>query len=148
MTHERQPRFDNLGEVLQRRTPGRHTLFEFFLNGRLYRKLAGKAWSDDPAPLAQWRLLIAAFKAAGYDYATVHGAPLRFPGGQHDRAQTISLNQGYSITDRKSFNAYPWPDPEALDCHRHRATVAPVRVHDTPAAGARRRGRVPVRARQ
>ena len=35
------PDFDNLLAVLQRRAPKRPTLFEFFLNGRLYERLAG-----------------------------------------------------------------------------------------------------------
>jgi len=74
--------------------------------------------------VAQWRYLIAAFKAAGYDYATVNGSPIRFPGGERDRAQTISLNQGCRITDRKSFYAYPWPDPDALD-YSPLKTIAP-----------------------
>lgn len=110
-----EPDFSNLLAVLGGGKPARPTLFEFFLNDRLYRRLAGAAWTDDPAPLAQWRRLIAAFKAAGYDYATVNGSPIRFPGGDHDRAQTISLNQGAAIADRATFNAYPWPDPDTLD---------------------------------
>ncbi len=119
-----EPDFNNLLAVLNRGKPSRPTLFEFFLNNRIYRKLAGKSWSDDPAPLAQWRSLIAAFKAAGYDYATVHPSSLCFPGGEHDRAQTISLNQGAVITDRKSFDAYPWPDQDALD-YSMLHTIAP-----------------------
>ena len=119
-----EPDFDNLLAVLHRGKPNRPTLFEFFLNERLYRKLAGPSWTDNPATLARCRTLIAAFKAAGYDYATVPGSSLVFPGGEHDRAQTISLNQGAVITDRKSFDAYPWPDPDALDYSALR-TIAP-----------------------
>jgi uroporphyrinogen decarboxylase len=119
-----EPDFGNLLAVLNGGKPSRPTLFEFFLNARLYKTLAGAAWNDDPAPLAQWRRLIAAFRAAGYDYATVNGSPIRFPGGEHDRAQTISLNQGMAITDRASFKAYPWPDPDALDYSTLRA-IAP-----------------------
>jgi uroporphyrinogen decarboxylase len=119
-----EPDFNNLLKVLRRETPGRPTLFEFFLNSRLYGKLAGDRWTDDPSPLAQWRGLIAAFRAAGYDYATVNGSPFRFPGGEHERVQTLSLNQGFVITDRKSFDAYPWPDVEALD-YTTLQTVAP-----------------------
>lgn len=110
-----EPRFDNLLKVLRHEVPDRPTLFEFFLNQRLYRRLAGAAWSDAATPLANWRNLVAAFRAAGYDYATVDGSRFRFPGGEHDRAQTISLNQGAVITDRRSFDAYAWPDPDAFD---------------------------------
>jgi uroporphyrinogen decarboxylase len=119
-----EPDFNNLLRVLRCEVPDRPTLFEFFLNARLYRLLAGAAWSNDPAPPTQWRGLVAAFRAAGYDYATVNGSPLRFPGGEHDRAQTISLNQGFVITDRQSFDAYRWPDPDAFDYSPLR-TIAP-----------------------
>jgi uroporphyrinogen decarboxylase len=111
-------------KVLRCEAPDRPTLFEFFLNGRLYRKLAGAAWTDDLSLASQWRMLMAAFRAAGYDYATVNGSYFRFPGGEHDRAQTISLNQGAVITDRKSFDAYSWPDPEAQD-YTTPKTIAP-----------------------
>jgi len=60
-------------------------------------------------------MLIAAFKAAGYDYASVPGSSFGFPSGNHDRAATISLNQGFVITDRQSFDAYAWQDPEKQD---------------------------------
>lgn len=119
-----EPDFNNLLKVLRLETPDRPTLFEFFLNPRLYRILAGDAWTPDPAPLAQWRLLVAAFRGAGYDYATVNGAAFHFPGGEHDRASTISLNEGFVITDRKSFAAYKWPDPDAFD-YSLPATIAP-----------------------
>lgn len=109
------PDFNQLLKVLHGEEPDRPTLFEFFLNARLYRRLADTAWLDSPGLLAQWRNLVAAFRAAGYDYATVNGSAFRFPGGEHDRAQTISLNQGFVIPDRRSFDAYAWPDPDAFD---------------------------------
>lgn len=119
-----EPDFNNLLSVLRCGKPARPTLFEFFLNDRIYRKLAGQAWTDDPSTPARWRRLIAAFRAAGYDYATVEGSPFRFPGGEHDRAQTKSLNQGAVITDRKTFDAYTWPDPDAFD-YTNLKTIAP-----------------------
>lgn len=36
------PDFENLLKVLRREVPKRPTLFEFFLNGPFYEKLAGK----------------------------------------------------------------------------------------------------------
>jgi uroporphyrinogen decarboxylase len=78
--------------------------------------LAGSAWTEDPDMRAQGRMLIAAFRAAGYDYASVSGSPFRFYGGECDHSQkTISLNQGFVITDRRSFDAYAWPDPDNFD---------------------------------
>lgn len=111
----REPNFNNLAKVLRCEVPDRPTLFEFFLNARINKKLAPSTWTADPAPLSQWRLLIAAFKAAGYDYATVGGAAIGFPAGARDHANTISLNQGFVITDRKSFDAYAWPDADKID---------------------------------
>jgi len=111
----RQPDFNNLLRVLNRQAPGRPTLFEFFLNGPLYKKLSGPAFTVDPAPVAQMRLLLAAFRAAGYDYATVGGSNLHFPSGERHHSGTVSMNEGAVITDRASFNAYPWPDPDTLD---------------------------------
>lgn len=116
----RKPDFKNLLAVLRREVPPRPTLFEFFLNDRLYKKLAGAAYTDSP----DWRLrtpmLIAAFARAGYDYATVHGSNFALERsierGEHDGdTQTVSLNQDPLITDRKSFEAYHWREPEDFD---------------------------------
>ena len=120
----REPDFNNLLKVLRCEVPERPTLFELFVNSRICRKLAGSAGTEDPDTLAQWRMLIAAFRTAGYDYAQGAGSLFRFPGGEHDRAQTISLNQGFVITDRRSFDAYLWPDPDSFDYTALR-TIAP-----------------------
>jgi uroporphyrinogen decarboxylase len=111
----RQPDFRQILKVLHRERPDRPTLFEFFLNVRLYRRLAGTAWTEGEVDrLTDMRRLLAAFRAAGYDYATAHG-PLGFRAGERDHAQTISLNQGVLICDRRSFEAYEWPDANAGD---------------------------------
>ena len=114
-TIERKPDFDNLLAVLRRSVPARPTLFEFFLNERLYKKLAGAAYNDSPDLLSNYRMLIAAFAKAGYDYATVMGSLFKFETGVHDQEKTISLNQNPLITDRESFNAYHWRDPDEFD---------------------------------
>ena len=43
------PEFDNLLAVLRRGRPARPTVFEFFLNPRLYRRLLGRP-AEDAAP--------------------------------------------------------------------------------------------------
>lgn len=111
----REPEFDNLLAVLRRELPERPTLFEFFLNERLYKKLAGTAYTASPDLLPRYRMLIAAFAKAGYDYANVIGSSFEFEKGQHDNAKTISLNQNPLITDRKSFDVYNWRDPADFD---------------------------------
>lgn len=111
----REPDFNNLLTVLRRERPDRPTLFEFFLNERLYKKLAGPAYAEDRVSLARYRMLMAAFAKAGYDYATVSGSSFYFERGQHDQEKTMSVNQNPLITDRKSFDAYKWRDPESCD---------------------------------
>ena len=115
MTMTRAPKFDNVLAVLRRELPERPTLFEFFLNERLYKRLAGPAYTDRPDALSRYRMLIAAFAKAGYDYASVGGSPFNFESGRHDQERTISLNQNPLITDRKSFDAYRWHDPDSFD---------------------------------
>ena len=111
----RKPSFKNLLKVLHCEAPERPTLFEFFLNGRLYKQLAGPTCSPDPSLLSNYRMMIAAFGKAGYDYATVSGSHIGFRGGERHRERTISLNEGAVITDRKSFDAYEWPNPDQYD---------------------------------
>ncbi|MDD5483210.1 MAG: hypothetical protein PHP98_06115 [Kiritimatiellae bacterium] len=82
----REPNFKNLLAVLRRELPDRPTLFDFFLNERLHKRLAGPAYSADPDQLPRGRMLIAAFAAAGYDYATVYGSAFLF--------ETAFLRQG------------------------------------------------------
>ena len=111
-----EPDFANLVSVLQCSRPSRPTLFEFFLNEPIYRILAGaeaEAWVDQ-RPNGWDALLIRAFRNAGYDYATIH-APFGFPKGEVESLQTRSLNDGALITDRPSFDAYPWPDADEAD---------------------------------
>ena len=109
------PDFSNLLKVLRRQVPERPTLFEFFLNGTLYAKLSGRPYKKAEDRITDLRRLVLAFKAAGYDYATFHGSGFGFPAGEKHRAQTISLNDGAVIADRKSFEAYAWGEPEGYD---------------------------------
>ncbi|MHB9134165.1 MAG: uroporphyrinogen decarboxylase family protein [Armatimonadota bacterium] len=111
----RQPNFDNMLKVLRHEEPERPTLFEFFLNGPLYQKLAGPEIVAQTDELAYLRQLVHAFKNAGYDYATVYGSEFRFPAGELHREKTISLNDGNVITDRASFEAYKWLEPDDFD---------------------------------
>ncbi len=105
------PDFTNLLDVLHRERPVRPTLFEFFLNGPLHARLADAGTSaDDPD-----RVKIQAFHNAGYDYVTTLVPGFGFPKDAVARAQTISLNDGAVITDRASFEAYAWMEPDDAD---------------------------------
>ncbi len=109
------PDFDNLLAVLQRKAPKRPTLFEFFLNDRLYRRLVPDGPRPEDGELAWANLTILAFRKAGYDYATLMPPGFDFPSDRRQVGRTISINEGALITDRSSFLRYSWPDPEQAD---------------------------------
>ncbi len=111
-----EPDFKNLLAVLAGATPNRPTLFEFFLNDDLHKRLAPEqAARTADHPLGSEILRMAAYRNAGYDYAVAHVPQFRFETGQHAHMQTISQNEGFVITDRASFDAYAWPDPDKAD---------------------------------
>lgn len=109
-TEKRKPDFNNILKVLAKQRPSRYTLFEFFLNGGLYTRLAGRSAYSNKAELLKIR--IDAFRAAGYDYVTIPASDLFFPCNEVAKAKSYSLNDGAVIFDRESFLAYDWPDPD------------------------------------
>jgi uroporphyrinogen decarboxylase len=56
-----------------------------------------------------------AYANAGYDYSTLVIPGFNFASNRQKHAQTISINEGAVITDRASFEKYPWPDPDRVD---------------------------------
>ena len=113
--HNRTPDIENLLRIFRREVPSRPTLFELFLNGPLYERLAGR--KAKPGDYFDDLLLkVEAFAAAGYDYASTQACQIGFPTGDRGHGKkTISLNEGFVITDEASFQAYAWPDPESYD---------------------------------
>ncbi len=112
-----QPDFENLAAVLNKAHPSRPTLFEYALNDRLYVQLSGRKLGSNSTPLERLLQVIYAFYHAGYDYATVSSIKLQafsFFTKEVEKEATVSLNAGALITDRQSFEAYPWhwPEPE------------------------------------
>ena len=111
-TKNRKPSFDNLLKVLSGQRPDRYTLFEFFLNDPLEAELAGRT-PDKSDDLDYFRCKTEAFRAAGYDYVTVHASDFRFHrNALRDRKASISANDGAIITNRAEYDAYVWDDPE------------------------------------
>lgn len=110
-----EPDFNNVLAVLRRRQPARPTLFELFLNNRLYSALAGSPDPQWPADLKDKLTIVYGFRNAGYDYATFHVPNFGFPAGEFHQQATRSINEGAVIADRAGFAAYRWPDPEAGD---------------------------------
>jgi uroporphyrinogen decarboxylase len=114
--HDRKPDIENLYKVLRKEEPSRPTLFELFMNLPLYERLAGRKLEKTGDPvLENLKLVVEAYAAAGYDYATAHGSDFGFRSKRHQEKNTISLNDGFVITSEASFEAYEWPDPENAD---------------------------------
>jgi len=108
-TANRQPDFNNLLRVLRREKPPRHTLFEFFLNPELERFITETPqMPEDPDELVAMR--IKAFRVAGYDYVTMGAFPVSFPRNARNHGSSFSINENPTITDRKSYENYPWPE--------------------------------------
>ncbi|MDR1046593.1 MAG: uroporphyrinogen decarboxylase family protein [Treponema sp.] len=117
--HNRKPDIENLYRVLRREKPARPVLFELFMNQGVYEALAGRA--EEKAAdqdLEHLKLRVEAFGNAGYDYTTTHASNFSFKTAAHRRKNTISLNEGFVITDEQSFESFTWPVPEAFDCSR------------------------------
>lgn len=112
------PDFNNILKVLHRQKPDRPTLFELFLNEPLYGRLAQQDMTNVKDQLERLKIIIRAFRNAGYDYATIHGSDFRFPPYERHKKTTLSLNEGSMISDRRSFEQYPWPDPGDSDYSR------------------------------
>lgn len=111
-----EPDFNNLLAVLSGGRPKRPTMFEFFLNDDLHQALAPEQASRTADhPLGSDLLRITAYRNAGYDYALAHVPQFQFEAGHHEQMQTMSQNEGFVITDRASFDAYAWPDPDQAD---------------------------------
>ncbi|MCL1856803.1 MAG: hypothetical protein FWF84_04070 [Kiritimatiellaeota bacterium] len=126
----RKPEFENLLQVLKCKVPERPTLFEFFLNGKLEQILAGRPYREHPrhepgtvktasqlnmeTAANEYNTLVRldAFINAGYDYVTLGACVgFGFPAKGRAHGNTVSLNDGFVITDRASFEAYEWKDP-------------------------------------
>ncbi len=105
--------FDQLLAVLANQVPDRPVLFEFFLNERLYDRLAPDSPAQEDAHLGEELQMMLAFHRAGYDYHNLKIPGFDFPCGRDTSTQTVDLNEGGLITDWPSFENYPWPNPES-----------------------------------
>jgi len=109
------PDFNQLLRVLRRGVPDRPVLFEYFTNNGLNALLAGRPGFVPETQDELFRLTIDAFFHAGYDHVTIPARffkSLKFETAIHDKKASVSQNAGALITDRRSFETYPWPDPE------------------------------------
>ena len=111
---DRKPDFDNFLRLLECDHNAKPALFELYMHHGLYEKLAGRAW-EGGSKLDYDILKVEAFHNAGYDYAMVYASELSFPAKERSQGSSISLNEGAAITDRASFDAYAWQDPDSFD---------------------------------
>jgi uroporphyrinogen decarboxylase len=109
-----QPDIENLYKTLRREKTSRPVLFEFIVNLEVCQQVAPQHKNCQPGTLDCFKMVIEAFKNLGYDYAPVYTMEteiLTFEKGEYDSLSSRSQNQGALITDRESFDSYPWPDP-------------------------------------
>lgn len=105
------PNFDNLLKVLHCQRPDRPTLFEFFLNEDLEKRIVFGS-VEEAKDWPRYVIQAAAFRKAGYDYLTVLTPNFGFPAGERHRGKSVSINEGGVISDWDSFHAYPWQNPD------------------------------------
>jgi len=106
-----EPDFNNLLTVLRKELPHRPTLFEFYLNDRLYGRVVPGSESTDP--VTKMRCLINAFHRYGYDYTTILIPGFSFSDRVfRQKKETHSLNEGAVIRNREEFDHFTWPDPD------------------------------------
>ncbi len=116
-----EPNIENIYKVFRREPVEITPLFELFMDWPVYEYFVGKKYEgkDDVDEL---KYVIDAFYNAGYDYATTHASSFGFPKKEAEHeghsGATISLNDGNTITDWESFEAYQWPDPNDFDCSK------------------------------
>lgn len=115
ITNKRQPNFNNIIKVLANETPDRPTLFEFFLNDKMYEQLSGQLLKGQSFIQENITRMIA-YRNAGFDYFT-----LSYPDGfvfsphEHDALKSISLNETAIIKNEEDFSSYKWPDANKYD---------------------------------
>ncbi len=111
-----QPDIENLLKTLRREKTGRPVLFEFIVNLDTCRLAAGLDNRPEPGSLDHFKMVIDAFRNLGYDYAPVYtweSDLLSFEKGENESLASRSQNQGALITDRATFDVYPWPDAQS-----------------------------------
>lgn len=113
----REPDFQQLLAVLERKKPSRPTLFEFFLNGPLYDRLVPEKASFAGDRDAAARVMILAYQRLGYDAVNLTVPGFSFTSGQvmRRREKSVSMDEGSVLHNRTDLAAFSWPDPNLAD---------------------------------
>ena len=101
----REPNFENLVKILDKKKPDRPTLFELFINNTINEILSGQKAKSFWDCSWNYEMIIPAMKKAGYDYATMHGADFGFPSKE-------------KISDMKTLREHKFIDPLNCDYSR------------------------------
>ncbi len=112
------PDFNRIISVLNRQKKQEPVLFEFFLNKNIYEYFTGKNIEMQPGNIEKLEIIIDAYYKTGYDFVIIPSwltDTLAFQMDEILKKDTRSLNEGKIITDEKSFEKYPWPDPKNDD---------------------------------
>ncbi len=113
------PDFEELLTVLEKKSPSRPVLYEFYMNDLVYDAVVDP--NEIPPGDEDFRermKILLSFYHLGYDYATllppqsVYFPELR---EHHENQRTYSLNEGSHIDSWKAFEEYPWPDYSSID---------------------------------
>lgn len=112
----REPNFEYLKLVLQKKPAPRPVLFDFIIGDEKTKLLTGDEYKTD-TEFNRVVTTIKAFDSGGYDYAPIIVRGMEFKRNSHEETdvQTKSLNEGTMIRDRYSFNEYQWPDVNNAD---------------------------------
>ncbi len=108
---DREPNFDYLKLVLEKKPTPRPVLFDFIIGDEKTKMLTGTEYKNE----TEFDCVVStirAFDSAGYDFAPIIVRGLTFPrndAGQGEN-KTKSLNSGALITNRESYANYIWPE--------------------------------------
>jgi len=109
------PDFNNMLKTLRREPTERPVLYEFYIDWDPIGQTLGSRMRDPDHPPFGWvRNSLAAHVELAYDAFTMGVPGFAFNASHEKKAETISQNEGGVIFDDKSFENFPWPDPDAM----------------------------------
>ncbi len=108
--------FNNLLKVLDKKKPEHSTLFEFSMCNELLTKWAGEeAFANNDGldeKTIENKIIVSGYKNLGYDYANIVINNFTFKKSEHNKKETISINEGEGIWDRESYKQYNFNNPD------------------------------------
>ncbi|MFI3326601.1 MAG: uroporphyrinogen decarboxylase family protein [Clostridia bacterium] len=113
-----EPDFSDLEKLLRREPLAKPIPFEIFVTHQFFEFFTGEPAPKNEDELETLKWIVNAFYNAGYVHATTWGANFSFPKRNHERKESVSLNDCSSITDRESFESFKWIDPNTCDYSR------------------------------